>query len=265
MSRGTTYILYDLAGNATKNQAWSPNVWKIRIILNYKNIPHKTEWVEFPTIATVAQRIGAPHTVLRRGGRPLYTVPILRDPETERCLSGSLQIALNLERMYPDAPTLFPHGTEEAIIAFNAKFVPTVARALAKLLVARTWAQLNEESKDYFRTTRERLFGQPLETLAPPGPLAAARWAAVREALEPFAKDADARGQSDTFLFGERETYADVVAVGWLGWARRTWGADTQEWAELETWHGGRWGRLMRAFKKWEYVDTPSALDVAKL
>ncbi|KAF8267330.1 hypothetical protein EI94DRAFT_1730814, partial [Lactarius quietus] len=156
--------------------------------------------------------------------------------------------------MYPDAPTLFPpaRGSHHRI---QCEVRATVARALAKLLVAR--------SKDYFRTTRERLFGQPLETLAPPGPLAAARWAAVREALEPFAKDADARGQSDTFLFGERETYADVVAVGWLGWARRTWGADTQEWAELETWHGGRWGRLMRAFKKWEYVDTPSALDVA--
>ena len=98
----------------------------------------------------------------------------------------------------------------------------------------------------------------------PPGAGTAARWDAVREALEVFAKDADARGESDTFLFGERETYADIVVVGWLGWARRIWGADTQEWAEVERWHGGRWGRLMGVFKKWEYVDTPSALDVAK-
>lgn len=191
-------------------------------------------------------------------------MPILRDPVTERSLAGSLQIALNLERMHPDTPTLFPRGTKDAIVAFDAQFVPTVARALAKVLVPRTWAQLNEGSKDYFRTTRERMFGQPLEELTPPGAPTAARWAAVREALEPFAKDADARGQSDTFLFGEHETYADVVAVGWLGWGRRIWGADTQEWAELETWHGGRWGRLTRAFKRWEYVDTPSAPDIAK-
>jgi glutathione S-transferase len=167
--------------------------------------------------------------------------------------------------MHPDTPTLFPRGTEDAIVAFNTQFEPTVARALAKLLVARTWAQLNEESKPYFRSTRERLFGQTLESLTPPGAGTVARWAAVRSALEPFAKDADARGQSDTFLFGERETYADIVVVGWLGWARRVWGPDTQEWAEVETWHGGRWGRIMRAFKKWEYVDTPNAPDVAKL
>ena len=166
--------------------------------------------------------------------------------------------------MHPDTPTLFPRGTEDAIVAFNAQFVPTVARALAKLLVARTWAQLNDASKPYFRTTRERLFGQSLESLVPPSAGTVARWDAVREALEVFAKDADARGESDTFLFGKRETYADIVVVGWLGWARRIWGADTQEWAEVERWHGGRWGRLMRVFKKWEYVDTPSALDVAK-
>lgn len=264
MSRGASYILYDLPGTACKHQAWSPNVWKTRIVLNYKNIPHKTEWVEFPDVAALAERIGAPHTVLRAGGQPIYTVPILRDPATERSLAGSLQIALNLERMYPEAPALFPRGTEDAIIAFDAQFARSVASALAPLLLARVWAQLNEESKHYFRTTRERTYGLPLEDITPPGAPTAARLATLREALEPFAKDADARGQSDTFLLGERETYADVVAACWLAWGRRHWGADTQEWTELETWHGGRWGRLTRAFKKWEYVDTPSAPDVAK-
>lgn len=50
-----------------------------RIVLNYKEIPHRTEWVEFPDIAEVAKCIGASHTFLRRGGKPLYTVSILRD------------------------------------------------------------------------------------------------------------------------------------------------------------------------------------------
>ncbi|KAH9057468.1 hypothetical protein EDB87DRAFT_1088676 [Lactarius vividus] len=264
MSRGTTYILYDLPGNATKYQAWSPNVWKTRIVLNYKSIPHKTEWVEFPDVAALAQRIGAPHTALLDDGQPLYTVPILRDPTTEQSLAGSLQIALGLERMHPDAPTLFPRGTEDAIIAFDAQFTRSVG-VLAPLLLLRIWAQLNEGSRSYFRTTREGMLGQSLESFTPHSAQTATHWTALREALEPFAKDADARGQSDTFLLGERETYADVVAVGWLATGRRIWGADTQEWAELETWHGGRWGRLTHALRRWEYVDTPSAPDVAKL
>jgi len=235
-----------------------------RIVLNYRGIPHKTEWVEYPDIAPLAQRIGAPHTVLQRDGQPHYTVPILRDPSTEWNLAGSLQIALNLERIYPDAPVLFPCGTEDAVVAFDAEFTRTVAFTLLALLLPRIWQQLNDASKEYFRTTRERMFQQPLEAVSPPGERTVARWAALRDALEPFARDADVRGMSETFLFGERETYADVVAACWLAWLRRMWGADTQEWAELQTWHGGRWGRLTRAFKKWEYVDTPSSPDVAK-
>jgi glutathione S-transferase len=227
-----------------------------RIVLNYKEIPHRTEWVEFPDIAEVAKGIGAPHTFLRRGGKPLYTVPILRDPATDRCLSGSLQIALNLERLYPHSPKLFPPGTESLITDFDDKFLRSVAAALVPLLLSRIWTQLGDRSKDYFRTTRERIFRGSLETFSSPGAATAARWIAVHEALEPFARDADARGVSDTFLLDERETYADVVAVCWLGWARRMWGANTQEWAALETWHGGRWGRLMRAFNGSTVRDT---------
>jgi glutathione S-transferase len=150
------------------------------------------------------------------------------------------------------------------ITDFDNKFLRSVATALAPLLFSRIWVQLHDGSKDYFRRSRERIFRGPLETFSEPGAATAARWIAVREALEPFTKDADARGASDTFLLGERETFADVVAACWLGSVRRIWGADTQEWAELEKWHGGRWGRLTRAFKKWEYVDTPSAPDSAK-
>lgn len=201
--------------------------------------------------------------MLRRG-QPSYTVPILRDPAINRSLAGSLQIALNLERLYPDLPKLFPPGTEDLIKDLDDKLFHTVARALAPLLLSRTWAQLHEESKSYFRTTRERIYGGALETFSAPGAATAARWVAVREALEPFARDADARGASDTFLLGERETYADIVAACWLGWACRVWDTGTEEWAELETWHGGRWGRLTRAFKKWEYVDTPPMPDLAK-
>jgi glutathione S-transferase len=232
----------------------------VRIVLNYKGIPHKTKWVEFPDIAEVAKHVGAPHTFLRRG-KPSYTVPILHDPATDRCLAGSLQIALNLERLYPHSPKLFPPGTEDLITDFDNKFLRSVVTALAPLLLSRIWGQLHDGSKDYFRMTRERMFRGSLEMFSTPGAATTARWIVVREALEPFARQADERGASDTFLLGERETYADVVAVCWLGWARRIWGADTQEWAELEGWHGGRWGRLTRAFKKWEYVDTPSAAD----
>jgi len=73
----------------------------------------------------------------------------------------------------------------------------------------------------------------------------------AREALEPFARDADVRGKSETFLFGERETYADVVAACWLAWLRRMWGADTQEWAELHAEGGDGSQGLSRSGSMW--------------
>lgn len=41
-------ILYDLA--STKNVCFSPVVWRIRLMLNYKKLPYKTIFLEFPDI-----------------------------------------------------------------------------------------------------------------------------------------------------------------------------------------------------------------------
>jgi hypothetical protein len=41
-------ILYDLA--CTKNVCFSPTVWRVRLLLNYKRIPYKTVFLEFPDI-----------------------------------------------------------------------------------------------------------------------------------------------------------------------------------------------------------------------
>jgi len=153
-----------------------------RVVLNYKGIPHKTKWVDFPDIDSVAKRIGAPHTFVRRSGQPLYTVPILRDTTLDRSIAGSLQIALDLERRYPNSPKLFPPGMEGIITDFDNKFTRSVGGALAPLLLSRIWAQLRDGSKDYFRTSRERMYGETLEALSAPGAATAARWAAVRVA-----------------------------------------------------------------------------------
>ena len=44
-------VLYDLA--CTKNVCFSPVVWRIRLMLNYKQIPYRTIFLEFPDIEPV--------------------------------------------------------------------------------------------------------------------------------------------------------------------------------------------------------------------
>lgn len=41
-------VLYDLA--CTKNVCFSPVVWRIRMMLNFKQIPYKTIFLEMPDI-----------------------------------------------------------------------------------------------------------------------------------------------------------------------------------------------------------------------
>jgi hypothetical protein len=41
-------VLYDLA--CTKNICFSPAVWRIRLMLNFKQIPYRTIFLEFPDI-----------------------------------------------------------------------------------------------------------------------------------------------------------------------------------------------------------------------
>ncbi|KAI0260635.1 hypothetical protein BC834DRAFT_899367 [Gloeopeniophorella convolvens] len=257
MSEEILYTFYDIPGNSVKYLAWSPSTWKTRLALNYKGVPYKTEWVEYPDIAPLAQRIGALHTSVGSDGTLKYTAPILRNVRTGSVVSDSYKIAKALERDHPEPP-LFPPGREDVIEAIGRAFSTDVARPGRALLVARVHNQLNDASKPYFRKTREELLGAPLGHFDTPE-----QWILVRDALAPIAAAADARGESDTFLVGKTETYADVVAAAWLGWVRRMCGAGTQEWAEVEKWHGGRWGRLVRALKKWEYVNDPSQPDEA--
>lgn len=45
-------ILYDLASRG-RCASWSFNVWKTRLVLNYKGISYRTEWVDHVNIAEI--------------------------------------------------------------------------------------------------------------------------------------------------------------------------------------------------------------------
>ena len=51
----TQIVLYDLA--CTKNICFSPAVWRIRLMLNYKHIPYVTVFLEFPDIEPTLKKL----------------------------------------------------------------------------------------------------------------------------------------------------------------------------------------------------------------
>lgn len=108
-------VFYDLASKV-KGLSWSSSTWKIRFTLNYKRLPYKTVFVEFPEIARVSQEIGARSTGTWPDGSPKYTVPAIYDPSTKTTVAESITIARYLDETYPDTPRVIPEGTE----AFHA-------------------------------------------------------------------------------------------------------------------------------------------------
>ncbi|KAI0063449.1 hypothetical protein BV25DRAFT_1824558 [Artomyces pyxidatus] len=246
--------LYDIPSSVLEDKCWSPNVWKIRFALNFKGLPYKTEWVEFPDIEALAKRLGAPHTAVRRDGSPFYSVPIIYDPEAQKYVANALDIALYLDRAYPDTPPLFPRGAEAFIAVFEDAFMEKVVPHMIPLMMTRVINQLNDASKGFFRETREARLKAKLEDLAPPEKQEAL-WGKLRGALGKFDAYAKFGGTEMPYFAGARMTYADMLAAGWLVWMKRLWGPQSKEWKALEGWHDGRWGALMREISKLEYVE----------
>ncbi|THH21272.1 hypothetical protein EW146_g252 [Bondarzewia mesenterica] len=230
----TDIILYDIPGTASKDKDWSPNVWKTRFVLNYKKLPHRTSWIEYPDIAALCAELNVPSSAIRRDGSPYYTVPFIYDPLTCTHVSDSLPIAQYLERTYPDSPRLFPDGMHAALRAFEDMWHDRVLQHLFPLMT-----NLNDLA--------------PVEKHPE-------LWDRVRTGLGRVDAYMNANGEDPTkFWLGDRVSYADVTMAGWLVWVKRVLGSESNEWRNIVGWHGGRWGRLMEEFERWEFVDSPKA------
>ncbi|KAJ3510855.1 hypothetical protein NLJ89_g4435 [Agrocybe chaxingu] len=98
------------------NNVWSPNTWKARRVaylisnrsevlifgtrrycLNYKRIPYKTEWVEYPDIEPLCKRLGIAPTDKKKDGsgrRTNYSLPASTEPfQRAAYVSDSFAIA----------------------------------------------------------------------------------------------------------------------------------------------------------------------------
>jgi glutathione S-transferase len=190
-------VLYDLVG--LDDRRFSPHCWRTRMALAHKRLECEARPTRFTDIPKI------------EGGR-VKTVPAIRDGE--RLIVDSWAIAQDLEERYPDRPSLFGGPGGEAVTRFVQSWCAVVLHAgLFGLIIADIWQHLVPEDRDYFRASREKRFGRPLEEIQ------AGREAGVegfRKSLQPLRltlKDAP-------WLGGDQPRYADYLVFGGLQWAR---------------------------------------------
>lgn len=223
--------------------------------MNYKGLRYRTEWVEYPDIAALCQKIGAGPTGTHDDGSPYYSLPVLHDPTTNRVIPDSTAIADYLDQTYPDTPLLFPPGTRGLVASYQTAMGSILAKtqALWKLVVLRVCLNLNERSHGYFRRTREADEGMRLEEIAPEGEVRERTLKEFEEELTKIGKWYEVGG-GGPFIMGDRLCYADILLAGHLTWVRVSLGKESEEWKRIAGFAGGFPGRFIEQFEKYQHV-----------
>jgi glutathione S-transferase len=191
-------VLYDLAG-AEPERRFSPYCWRTRMALAHKGLPVRTvpwRFTDKDVIAFTGQ------------GR----VPVLVDGDTT--VNDSWAIALHLEERYPDRPSLFHGADAMAVTRFvNAWADRVLLPMVATLIIVDILDHLHEKDRDYFRASREKAFGRPLEAVMADRDT---RVVGFRQAMEPLRTML----RTQPFIAGAAPAYADYIPFGVLQWAR---------------------------------------------
>jgi glutathione S-transferase len=190
--------LYDLTA-AEDDRAFSPYCWRAKMALKHKGLEFQTVPWRFTEKDVIAFSKST-------------TVPVLKDGDT--AVADSWNIAVYLDEAYPQRPGLFA-STESLALAgfFNNWAFRAVHPPIFRAVVLDIHARLHEKDKAYFRESREKRFGAPLEQLGADPKKAVAD---LRGALEPVRPGL----VQHPFVSGHGPGYADYILFGAFQWAR---------------------------------------------
>ncbi|KAJ7574835.1 hypothetical protein C8J56DRAFT_871833 [Mycena floridula] len=243
----TMITFYDVPSSLPE-KTWSVNVWKIRYALNFKGLPYKTEWIEYPDIEKVARELGAKPTGTR-AGKPLYTIPMIHDDSYNVAIADSIAIAEYLDETYPNHLRLMPVGTFSLHMAFLDAFRPAFRNAGGLYSMSRTISSLNPPSAEMYKTNAETKFGRTVAELTPSGEVmdgALKEYESGLEAISKWYKD-----EASTFV-GDQISFSDILLGSYLRALKGLWGAESEYWKKLASFHGGKWGQLLKDLEKYE-------------
>lgn len=191
-------VFYELCG-ADEDRRFSPYCWRALMALHHKGLDVERRALQFTQISNTI-------------GDDVKTVPVL-DTGAQK-ITGSFKIAEYLEETYPDKPSLFK-GAGGLVLSrmFEAWADVTILAGTVRLIVSDIHSILGEDSQAYFRTTREKRFGDRLENLAIDREH---KIEAVRNALTPLRMTL----RNQPFLGGSDPLFVDHIVFGSLQWPR---------------------------------------------
>ncbi|KAI1433337.1 hypothetical protein GGR50DRAFT_669088 [Xylaria sp. CBS 124048] len=230
-------IFYDIASGPPV-RPYAPNPCKVRYALNFKRANFVTKWVELPDVEATRKSLGVDPVRFFPNGEPFYTLPVIKDTSTNTVVGDSFDIAVYLEKKYPDSPRLFRHSIG-LYAAFNAhidSIFPTGGILFSE------GQPFNPETAEETKAALCRRFGKTSwDELTVRGEerrkVVDAYQVSLGEAARYF------QFSDGPFIGGAEPDYADIIVGGWLFFLSET----VAEWEEIRTWHDGLWGKLHNA------------------
>ncbi|OQO02540.1 hypothetical protein B0A48_12067 [Cryoendolithus antarcticus] len=197
-------VLYDLA--CIDGECFSPVVWRIRLMLNYKQIPLRTVFVEFPDIEPTLKALGISPAV----GEKKYSVPAIHHLPSDKYIMDSDLISKFLESTYPK-PSLQLSSVLGAEIEAQGRAV--LGLVLSITVPPREIDHLSPRAAEYFRRTREARWGRTLESLIE-GDNEEQAWIAAKEGMKEQDKLIKTNRAEGPFVLGAKPSYTDFFIAG---------------------------------------------------
>lgn len=216
-----------------------------RYALNFKGVHYRTEWVDLPDVTAVRKKLGAEPNRVHMDGSAFYTLPVIQNTSTGEVVGDSFDIALYLDKICPEGPTLIPDATIGLQAAFN---VQVDAIFTQHTFLALHGMPLNPATAELSKAEFGRRAGKDWDDLTVRGEERRKMLESFKAALGGLAKSY--RQKDGVFLNGDRPSYADLIVGGWLQFFQ----ASMKEWEELESWHDGLWKELHLALRKYAEV-----------
>ncbi|KAH6888850.1 hypothetical protein BKA70DRAFT_1330882 [Coprinopsis sp. MPI-PUGE-AT-0042] len=246
--------LYDIP--STKNKPWSPNTWKTRYSLNYKNLPYRTVWVEYPDIATIYRTNNIPPAEIRPGGFEYYSLPLIRDDTSGQIVyvAESFQIAKYLDKTYPDTPRLIPDRQEaekrQAAVP-GMVFMKLLGLGPLALLMKDTKTNLlNKASHEHFTLARGRDLSAAFGGITSPDEIEFSEekrketWKEFKKSLDGWSEKFGGK-ESFSWYEGEKISFADFAVAAVLLLIKVLYGEDSEVWGQVKSWNEGKWEKLL--------------------
>jgi len=191
--------LYELAGSDPA-RLFSPYCWRTRMALAHKGLAFET----------VPWRFMEKDAISAHGSEK---VPVLVDGEAR--VNDSWAIAEYLEDTYPDKPSLFGGEGGRGMARLLNNWSDVSVGQIAPFIIADIHDQLDAGDQDYFRRTREKNMGKPLEDVVAGREQ---RLDELRRWLHPLRMTL----RTQPFIGGAKPNYADYIVFGPFQWARVT-------------------------------------------